>query len=146
MGLHNTRHRRLYRLSFAALVCLVATSICAHEYYARTFKIIHPWALPTLIEAGKAEVYLRFEEICDDDRLISASSPFAREVNIVDQAAQKLDSIELHADQEIELRPGGTHLEMRGLTVPLQFERSYPLTLVFEKNGRIDTEISIGAH
>jgi periplasmic copper chaperone A len=145
MGFATKRWRQTRTVFFWSLILLSALA-GAHEYYARTFKIIHPWALPTAIEARSAEVYLRFEEISEDDRLISASSPFAGRVIFVGEIGQTIDSIELRKEIENELRPGGVHLELRDLTVPLQHERSYPLTLVFEKNGRIDTEISIGAH
>lgn len=140
------KRSRLRRTIFFSSLLFCSAFTGAHEYYARTFKIIHPWALPTAIEARNAEVYLRFEEISEDDRLVSATSSFAGSVSFVDQNGQMIDSIELRKELEIELRPGGVHLEMRNLTLPLQHERSYPLTLIFEKNGRIDTEISIGAH
>ena len=40
----------------------------------------------------------------------------------------------------------GVHLVMLDLKSPLQWGRSYPLTLVFEKAGAIDTMLSVGAH
>lgn len=128
-----------------ALFASISTAV-AHEYYAANFKIIHPWALPTPPDVRQADVYLKFEEISGDDRLISASSPFAGDAIILDASGSEILSVEIKSNVELELKPGGVHLQLRDLKVPLQYERSYPMALIFEKSGRIDTEISVGAH
>jgi periplasmic copper chaperone A len=124
----------------------IAMGVGAHEYYAEFFKIIHPWALPTAAGASVAEIYLRFEEISEDDRLLSATSSFAGSVKFVDASGDEMPTIALRRETTLELQPRGMHIEMCDLTVPFQYGRSYPLTLVFDKGGIIQTEISIGAH
>jgi periplasmic copper chaperone A len=122
----------------------LAGGVSAHEYYAAFFRIVHPWALPTASRSSVAKVYLRFDKISGDDRLISASSSFAGSVKIIDALGKDVASIELCRGTILDLQPRGMHLEMDDLSLPFHCGQSYPLTLVFDKSGSIDTEVSIG--
>lgn len=139
--------------TFAALCALVATAV-AHEYYTASFKIIHPWAEPTEPGASMAPVYLKFEEISADDRLIGARSVFAGKVElrsplkagVLAETSAPLGAVAVTAGSTTSLGPTSAHLLMLELKAPLLMGRSYPLTLVFEKSGAIDTMLSVGAH
>jgi len=43
----------------------------------------------------------------------------------------------------VTLAPGGLHLMMMGLKEPFKQGEKVPLTLVFEKAGKIDVELAI---
>ena len=136
---------------FKKLLCQLVPGLCAgllltapaiaHEYYAKSFTIIHPWALPTEAGASTAAVYLKFEEISAGDRLLAAHAAMADNVQLRGVAA-----IDLPAGATVELKPGTAYLELTGLKAPLQWGRSYPMTLQFEKSGPIQVMVSIGAH
>jgi periplasmic copper chaperone A len=142
--------------STAALFLIPTTlpsSASAHEYYADGFTIVHPWALPTAPGVNAAEVYLRFDDISSDDRLVSAKSLIAASVVIIESVPTDAPpkegnspTVALRSGVATELSPGGTRLVMRDLSMPLQADRSYPLTLVFERAGTIMTTVSIGNH
>jgi periplasmic copper chaperone A len=117
----------------------------AHEYHTESFRIVHPWAEPTAEGATTADVYLRVEDITADDRLIAARSSIAKEV-VIRRGAQTLKAIVLRAGQGVDLLAVGIRLELIGLNVRLRKDRSYPLTLVFEKAGAVETMLSIGEH
>ena len=151
------------RLQFSAVLkittmCLVAGVVAvaahAHEYYTATFKIIHPWADATAPGTSIAPVYLKFEEITASDRLVSARSDIAGKIELrsklnSDASAEvsaTLSAIAVTAGSTTDLHPSGAHLVMIGLKTPLQWGRSYPLTLIFEKAGAIDTMLSVGSH
>ncbi|MDF1751058.1 MAG: copper chaperone PCu(A)C [Alphaproteobacteria bacterium] len=51
--------------------------------------------------------------------------------------------LEIPAGGMIALEPGGNHLMMMGLKAPLVEGQTLPLTLVFEKAGKIDVEIPV---
>ncbi len=165
------RTKLTFRLKFFALVFGMAASVQAHEYYAASFKIIHPWALPTGQGDTNAKVFVRFEEISKSDKLVSASSPIAERVDIVSAAKSALvksdpvkkvptestisepakppvniKSIDLPAGSTIDLQSDEIYLKMVNLKMPLQPTRSYPMTLVFENSGAITVQISVGAH
>lgn len=125
----------------------------AHEYYTRSFVIIHPWALPTDAGSTAAAVYLKIEEISAGDKLIGAHSSLAQSVELVRAPpkgsaaeAAKLTEITIAAGTSVALSEEGAYLKMTQLTAPLLWGRSYPMTLDFEKSGPIPVMISIGAH
>ena len=136
--------RRLRRSVRQLLLCLGAALLptaLAHQYYAKSFTIIHPWALPTEAGGNSAAVYLTFEEISAGDRLLATHASMAGQVQLRGAAA-----IDLPAGTTVELKPGTAYLELTALTAPLPRGRTYPMTLQFEKSGTIEVMASIGAH
>lgn len=87
------------------------------------------------------------------DRLVSAETPLAGRVQIhqmsmegeVMKMRQLPDGLDLPAGESIELKPGGYHLMMMGLTQPLVQGDSVPLTLNFEKAGKIELTLPVMA-
>ena len=53
--------------------------------------------------------------------------------------------LEIKPGETVTLAPGGMHLMMMGLKEPLKQGEKVPLTLVFEKAGKIDVELVIVA-
>lgn len=145
---------KLPMTAVSAALCVLAATAGAHEYYTTSFKIIHPWAEPTEPGASMAPVYLKFEEVAADDRLIGARSDFAGKVELRSplkkgvsaETTAPLEAIAVTAGSTTNLGPTGAHLLMLELKAPLLMGRSYPLTLIFERSGAIDTMLSVGAH
>ncbi len=132
-------------LAFAAL---------GHEYYAAGFKIVHPWAMPTGPADKSTVAFVRFEEISSADRLIGARSPVAGKIEIRGPIAPakgvqasppmaSLKALDLPVGGEIEMSQQGVHLVLDEVKGPLLGDRSYPLTLVFEKAGTIETMMAM---
>lgn len=147
--------RPLLRRSFLAILppmllptslLLSATTVRAHEYYTASFTIIHPWAEPTALGVKATAVYLRFENIVADDALIGANSEIAGRIELRSPANSVVKSIALPKGQDISLSPQSAHLMLIDLRAPLLGDRSYPLTLVFEKSGEMQTMLSMGEH
>ncbi len=125
----------------AAAIVLHAPHAQAHEYYAKSFTIIHPWADQSAPGAKNAAVYMKFDEISARDKLVSASSSIAERIDVKGAGAKGID---IPAGAPIELKPGTWHLVLVNLKAPLVWGRSYPMTLVFEKSGPVAVMISIG--
>jgi copper(I)-binding protein len=53
--------------------------------------------------------------------------------------------IALPAKVDVDLRPGGLHIALDGLTRPLKLGEHVPLTLIFEGPGKVRQEILVGA-
>jgi hypothetical protein len=53
--------------------------------------------------------------------------------------------LEIKPGETVTLAPGGMHLMMMGLKAPLKQGEKVPLTLVFEKAGKIDVELDVVA-
>lgn len=134
--------------ALAIVAAFFCTPASAHEYYANHFKVIHPWAEPTAPGAKSAAVYMKIEEISEGDRLLSAQTSLAEKVELHAGADTMgpLPAIDLPLGPDIELDANTGYLKLIGLTAPLEWGRSYAMTLVFYKSGPLDVMISVGAH
>ena len=146
-------HLKAISTASLAVIAVWALPLQAHEYYTDSFKVIHPWALPTAVGATSAPVYVRFEEISRGDTLVSADTELAEKVELHDAqkesgkpAAVALTAIDLPAGTVVDLQPDGRYLLLVGLKQPLQWQRSYPMTLRFSKSGPVQVMVSIGSH
>jgi hypothetical protein len=96
----------------------------------------------TIVNAGKA-----------DDRLVSATSPVAAEVQIHDmkmedgvmRMRQLADGLAVPAGARVELKPRSLHLMFMQLKAPLAAGQSFPVTLKFEKAGAVTTQFRVEA-
>ena len=136
-------------LATAALLLLCAPAARSHEYYALGFKLIHPWAEASAPAATEAAVYFKLEHVLAPDRLLRASTPYAEAVELremVGQTNQSVAVIDIAPADSLEFSAAGQHLLLRGLKVPLEWGRSYLMTMVFERAGPILVMVSVGAH
>ncbi|HEY6981724.1 copper chaperone PCu(A)C [Reyranella sp.] len=140
-------------LVFLALALLPASAF-ARDYKLGALEISQPWARATASTAPAGGGYLTVTNRgTTPDRLVSASSPVADKVQIHEM---KMDGnimrmrevghgLEIAPGATVKLAPGGFHLMMMGLKEPLKQGARVPLTLVFEKAGRIDVELDVGS-
>lgn len=86
------------------------------------------------------------------DRLVSASSPAAGKVEIhtmeMDGGVMKMrplpDGLEIPAGGTVALEPGGRHLMFLDVKTPFEEGASVPVTLDFEKAGKVDVTLPVG--
>jgi copper(I)-binding protein len=109
-------------------------------------------ASPTGAETGGA-----FATIVNNgqaaDRLVSASSPAAKTVELhetVDEnGVMKMvhhpEGWDIPASGTLELKPGGKHIMLIGLTAPLKAGEKIQMTLNFEKAGAQMIEVPVQA-
>jgi copper(I)-binding protein len=145
---HHLRQRILSGLVSSLLTALASLGgpATAHDFRLGPLRIDHPYATPTPAGAANGAAYLRGIRNTGDqaDRLVSASTPVARTVEIhrsvIDahnvMRMRAVDGIELPAKSEVRLRHGGEHhLMLIGLKQPLQDGDRFPMTLRFDKAG-----------
>jgi len=159
------RRRRAFVLAVPILAGgLFASSAAAHDFRLGPLRIEHPYATPTPPGASNGAAYLRAMRNTGDqpDRLIGASTPVARTVEIhhsvVDaqnvMRMRAIDGIALPPGTEVRLRHGGEHhLMLLGLKQPLLVGDRFPLTLRFERAGEREVmvwvqqpRVSAGVH
>jgi len=88
-----------------------------------------------------------------DDMLVSVSSPAAGTVEMHEMAMQgqvmkmrKLDTgIAIPAGKTVELTPGGLHLMFMKVKEPFKQGSQVPVTLTFEKAGKVDITLPVEA-
>ncbi len=84
------------------------------------------------------------------DRLIGVESPAAERIELHTHrheggvmVMRPLEGMDVPAKGEVTLMPGGDHIMLFGLKPGLAVGVRFPLTLVFEKAGRVTVEVRI---
>jgi copper(I)-binding protein len=140
-------------LVFALLLGSIGIA-SAHDYKLGALEIGHPWARATPPTAPSGAGYLSVKNTgTAPDRLMTVSSPAAQTVQVhemkmegnVMRMRELASPLEIKPGETATLAPGGLHLMMMGLKGPLKQGEKVPLTLTFEKAGKIDIELHIEA-
>lgn len=140
------RRRGLAALALAAAAALLAAGpvaaggpLTVEEARARIL-------LPSRPGAG----WLTIRNSGAADRLAGVESPAAARVEIHTHIHEggvtmmrKVDGIKVPAGGEAALEPGGDHLMLFGLKPGLKPGDTFPLTLIFEKAGRVTVEMRV---
>jgi periplasmic copper chaperone A len=113
--------------------------------------IQEPWARASLGNAPNSAAYMTLQTTgAAPDRLISGSTPVAKEVelhtHVIEGGVAKMRpvaAIEVAPGQPTVLEPGGPHVMLRGLTQKLAAGATMPLTLVFEHAGAVTLKVPV---
>lgn len=140
------------RWMFVCLVTVTTTTAgLAHEFRTRDLTIVHPWARATMAPGQAAAVYMAIiNESAEPDRLLDATTSIAgmamlhRTVSEAGVARMiKVEELQIGAGGSVVLEPAGLHLMLTGLAVPLVTGESFPLTLRFERAGKVVVTVEI---
>jgi copper(I)-binding protein len=116
-------------------------------------QIVKPWTRSSSSEPDVAGGYMTVINDGESERLVSASSPVVRSIEIhairvkgpVVEMRQLEDGLVIPPANRQILKPRGYHLLMRGLAAPLSPGSKVPVTLVFEKAGSVTVDFAIEA-
>jgi copper(I)-binding protein len=114
-------------------------------------KVVNAWARATPGKAKNGGAYITvMNHGDDDDRLVGAKADVAKRVEIHTHLNEngvmrmrQVDGIDLPAGSSIRMKPGGYHVMFLGLHKPLEKGESFPVTLVFEKAGELETTVTV---
>lgn len=138
-------NRRHLLLITAALV-LSPIPAWAHEFKAGDLEIQHPWSRATG-QSRPAAGYLKIRNTgATPDRLLGATTPIAENamlhVTTIENGVAKMlpaEGIEIPPGGEIVLAPKSEyHLMITGLKQKLAKGDTFPVTLIFERAGKVD--------
>jgi len=146
----------MQKLLLIGLVALAVASgaqtASAHEFKIGDLEIIHPVARPTMGSALNSAVYLTIRnDGSEPDTLVVAYGPKADKIelheSVMEDDVMKMqhfeEGIEIPANGEVHLSPGGEHIMLMGLAEPLNVYDTFAMTLVFENAGSIDIEVYV---
>jgi len=144
---------RFLRAALAASILLVAPAY-AHNgtVHLGELNISAPFTRATLPNAPVGGGFLSIENTgAEADRLVSASSPAAKVVQIHEMAMEGdvmkmrelTDGIEIPAGETVTLAPGGFHLMFMSLNQAFVEGQTVPVTLVFEKAGPVELDLPV---
>jgi copper(I)-binding protein len=134
------------------LVYFVAVSALAEEVKAGDLVITQAWSRATPGGAKVASGYLTIENKgTAPDRLIGGSADIAGSVQVhemsMDKGVMKMRPLEnglaIEPGKTVKLAPGGNHLMMMDLKSPLKKGDKLPITLEFEKAGRVQVSLDV---
>jgi len=139
------------RIATALLLAFVS-SAAARDFQAGDLRIDQPWSRATAPAAKVGAGYLAITNGGGvADRLVAASTQAAARVEIhemrMDGGVMRMrelpQGLALPPGETVALKPGGYHLMFIDLRAPLTAGRSIPVTLVFERAGRVEIELSV---
>jgi periplasmic copper chaperone A len=144
--------RRAWPLVLAAAAGIAA----AHGFSVGSLEIGHPFATPSIPGTTNGAAYFANLENKGDvpDRLVRAKTPVAQSVEMHTMAVdaqgvmrmREVDGIALAPKASIQMKPGaGMHLMLIGLKAPLKAGTTFPMTLEFERAGRVDVTVNVQA-
>jgi periplasmic copper chaperone A len=136
----------------AALFCLTPAS--ASEVKAGDLVISQAWSRAT---PGGAKVGAGYLTIANQgsapDRLVAVSGEFAGKIEVHEMATtngvmtmRAVDGgLTIEPGKAVTLAPGGYHLMMMNLKSPLKQGDKLPITLEFEKAGKVAVTLDVGS-
>jgi|SRR6476661_3972037 len=131
---------------------LLSGAVHAAGYRAGDISITDPHARPTVAGQPGGAAYLTLENTGRAaDRLVGVSSPVAQSAQIhtmrMDGDVMRMreaGELPLAPAARVEMKPGmGYHIMLNGLKQPLQEGASFPLTLTFEKAGKVEVSVVV---
>lgn len=131
--------------ALAALLCLPATWALAHGVKTQTMEIVHPWTYGAETD-GTVRVAFKIKNIGKRaDKLLRADAAIAKSSTLtVEKAGEKgKPSLSIAPGAEQELTYSGPHFVLGGVTRKLGAYDTFPMTLVFERAGRIKIEVLV---
>jgi len=140
------------RVAGLVLTAALSAPVHAHDFRLGPLRIDHPYATPSPPGARTGAVYLRGIRNTGEapDRLVGASTPAARSVEIhrseIDaqqvMRMRAVDGITVPPRGEVRVRHGGEHhLMLIDLTRTLQVGDRFPMTLRFERAGEREVTV-----
>jgi copper(I)-binding protein len=136
----------------AALLVLLAAPAQAQEVKAGDLVITQPWSRATPGGAKIAGGFLTIENKgATPDRLIGGAGDVAGKVEIHEMAMNNgvmtmrpLDKgLVIEPGKTVKLAPGGFHLMLMDLKTPFKQGDKVPLTLQFEKAGKVSLSLDV---
>jgi periplasmic copper chaperone A len=146
---------RPLRTLAAALFAIAAASLpaAAQDYHAGSLTIEHPWARPSIGESTNSAAYMKITNGGDaPDKLLAVETDVAGDTMLhesrMEMGVMKMvhlpGGIPVPAHGSAELKPLGLHAMLMGLKRPLKKGETFPMTLVFEHQGKVPITVKVG--
>jgi copper(I)-binding protein len=116
-----------------------------------TIKIEKAWARATTSAAATGVVYLSLADTGPAaDRLIGVATPVAghagMHIMVMEGSVMQMhpvDAVDVKPGERIQFKPNGLHIMLTNLKQPLTRGERFPVTLEFEKAGKVDAEVLV---
>ena len=137
-------------LTLTALAAFTFPAL-AHEQQLGDLLLHHAWARATPAGAKTGAVYVRIDNHgMEADKLISVAGDIAAKVEVhnmtMDGDTMQMGpagEIEIPSHGTVDLAPHGLHIMLMGLTKQLNEGDPFPVTLTFEKAGKVELQVVV---
>lgn len=144
---------RTTRRSLLAAMLLSATMLAGPVRAQSPLTVEAPWARASAGSAANSAAYMTIVNKTNQlDRLLSASANVSEKVELhthINEGGvmqmRQIQAIEVNPGEPAVLQPGGLHVMLIGLKAPLKAGDNFPLTLTFEKAGKIEVNVTVRA-
>src|SRR5713101_7398595 len=110
-----------------------------------------PWARATPAGSRTGAVYVALiNNGSSSDSLLSATTPVADKVQFHSASEEngvarmrEMQTVEVAPGARVTFSPGGLHIMVVGLKQPLKEGQTFPLSLTFEKAGKVDVTVPV---
>jgi len=141
-------------MSLKSLLAAAALSVSALPALAEDAKlmIMDPYARASTPSSKSGAIFLEVMNAGPADRLVGASTPAAgrtmlhthqEDANGVMKMIHVDEGFEVPEGGTLQLKRGGKHVMLMGLTGPLEQGDTVPLTLIFEQAGEISVDVPV---
>jgi periplasmic copper chaperone A len=137
-------------LLIVVTLVLAGSPATGADFAAKGLKIGHPWTRPAM-QGGAGVGYMTIANTGKAaDTLVAVETSAAKSAGVHRTAVngqvtsmRPLPALAIAPGQTVALAPGGDHIMMVGLTRALSQGQKIPVTLVFQKAGRVQIELSV---
>jgi periplasmic copper chaperone A len=139
-------------LAVLALLTMFAGPAAAQDVKVGDLILSHAWSRATPRGAHIGSGYLTIQNTgTSADKLVGGSTQVAADIEVHEMAMKNdvmtmrhvAGGLTIPPGQSITLAPGGYHLMLMKLNVPLKEGDRVPLTLQFEKAGKVDVVLDV---
>ncbi len=110
----------------------------------------NPWARASAGQTGNSAAFLTLVGTGPADRLVSASAPVATKVELHETTMdgnimrmRPVQGIDVAPGKPAELKPGGLHIMLIGLTRPFRVGENFPLSLNFAHAAPVTVTVKV---
>ena len=136
-------------LALAAAVVLAASTAHAHSIKAKQLTIVHPWCIEPEDTTKPVVVSMTIRNAgAKPDRLLRASTSGAAKAELragvpPDAEGHVIPAIPVDSRGEVNLKRGGPHILLTGVSKPLSAYDSFLMTLTFARAGKVEVEVVV---
>lgn len=147
------RRRTLLGSALAVAIASIAIASVTSAQNAPTIQVEQAWARASAGQIRTGAAYMTLVNTgAGTDRLVQVATPIAEKAelhtHVVDGDVMRMRpvaAIEVNPGEPSVLKPGGLHVMLMGLKAPLKAGEEFSLTLIFEKAGKVQVNVAIGA-
>jgi periplasmic copper chaperone A len=153
LGGHSVPVPKSAALAVGLCLYFLPSDVSCHEIKAGELVIVHPWTPEPPKGSATAAIYMTIKNTGSrPDRLLKVEAPVAASASLHESKdvggiakMKPRESMAIPANGELALKPLGLHVMLMGLNKQLTEFDQFPITLVFERAGKVEADVEVTA-